>query len=136
MVLAWEQWLALQHLSEYTSCTPDVHFHVIFLPCEHDLRRSVVPRRYVAGHLWVLYTSKTEVTNLQVAVFVHQDVAGLQVAVDDARRVNVFQTSLLPLAQRNGSRVETRSHQYLVEEVLNELLLKGAGGEETVEVCA
>ena len=133
MVLAWEQRLALQHLCEYTSCTPDVHFHVIFLPCEHDLRRSVVPRRYVTSHLWVLYTGKTEVADLQVAVFVHKDVAGLQVAVDDSCRMDVFQTSLLPLAHETV--LQTESHQYLVEEVLNELLLKGAGGEETVEIC-
>ena len=103
VVLAWKQWFALQHLCEYTSCTPDVHFHVIFLPCEHDLRRPVVPRRYITSHLWVLYTGKTEVADLQVAVFVYKDVARLQVAVDDPGRVNVFKTSLIPLAQRNGS---------------------------------
>ena len=136
MVLAWEQRLALQHLCEYTPCTPDVHFHIIFLPGEHDLRRSIVPRRYVPGHLWVLYAGKTEVADLQVAIFVHKDVAGLQVAVDDSGRVDVFKTSLLPLAPRKGSRVETRAHQDLVEKVLNKLLLKRAGGEEAVEVCS
>ncbi len=42
-----------------------------------------------------------------------------EIAVDDARRVHIFESS-----------------QNLVEEVLDELLLEGAGGEEAVEVGA
>jgi hypothetical protein len=41
-----------------------------------------------------LYTGKTEVTDLQIAVLIYEDVAGLQVTVDNTSRVDVFQTTL------------------------------------------
>lgn len=84
MVLAGEQRLSFQHLGENTACTPDVDFHVIFLPCKHDFRGSVVSRRNIAGHLGVLDTSKAKIANFQIAVFVDKDVAGFEVAVNDA----------------------------------------------------
>ena len=94
MVLAGEQGLALQHLGEDATCAPDVHLNVVFLPCEHDLRRSVVAGGHVTGHLGVLYTGETEVADLEIAIFVDEDVARLQVTVDDTGRVHVFQTTL------------------------------------------
>ena len=84
VVLAGEQRLTLQHLGEDAACTPDIHFHIILLPCEHDLRRSVVSRGDVAGHLRVLYTRQAEVADLEVAILVHEDVGGFEVAVDHA----------------------------------------------------
>ena len=84
VVLAGEQRLALQHLGEDAACTPDIHFHIILLPCEHDLRRPVVSRGDVAGHLRVLYTRQAEVADLEVAILVHEDVGGFEVAVDHA----------------------------------------------------
>jgi len=107
MVLSGEQRLALEHLGEDTSNTPDIDFNIVLLPSEHDFGGSVVSRRDITGHLGILNTGKTKVANLQVAVLVDQDVAGLQVTVDNTSRVNVFQTT-----------------KDLVEEVLNELLLK------------
>ena len=94
MVLAREQRLALQHLSEDAARAPDIHFHIVLLPCEHDLRCSVVSRGDVAGHLRVLYTCQAEVADLEVAILVHEDVGGFEVSVDDAGRVDVFQTAL------------------------------------------
>ena len=38
---------------------------------------------------------KTEVADLEIAVLVDENVAGLEIAVDDACRVDIFQTALL-----------------------------------------
>jgi hypothetical protein len=94
VVLSGEKRLALEHLSENAASTPDVDLDIVLLPCEHDLRRSVVSGRNVSSHLGVLYTGKTEVTDLQIAVLIYEDVAGLQVTVDNTSRVDVFQTTL------------------------------------------
>jgi len=41
-----------------------------------------------------LNTREAEVADLEIAVFIHEDVAGLEIAVDDACGVNIFETSL------------------------------------------
>ncbi len=94
VVLAWEERLALEHLGEDATGTPDVDLDVILLPGEHDLGCTIVPRRDVAGHLRILNSGEAEVADLQVAVLVDQDVAGFQVSVDDAGGVDVFQAAL------------------------------------------
>jgi hypothetical protein len=45
-----------------------------------------------------LYTGETEVADLQIAVFVDEDVARLQITVDNTSGVDVFQTTLLKSA--------------------------------------
>ncbi len=94
MILPREQRLALQHLCKDTSRAPDINLDIVLLPCEHDLGRSVVSCRDVTGHLRVLNTREAEVADLEIAVFIHEDVAGLEIAVDDACGVNIFETSL------------------------------------------
>ncbi len=94
MILSWEKRLALQHLCEDAPRTPDINLDIVFLPCKHDLRRSVVSRRDIAGHLRILQTRKTEIADLKVAVFVHEDVAGLEIAMDDACGVDILETTL------------------------------------------
>ena len=94
VILSWEKRLALQHLCEDTSGTPDINLDIIFLPCEHNLRRSIVSRRDISGHLGILNTSQTEVADLQIAVFVDQDVAGFEVAMDNTRRVDILESPL------------------------------------------
>jgi hypothetical protein len=98
VVLAREERFSLEHLSEDASCTPDINLDVVLLPCEHNLGGSVVSGRDVTRHLGVLYTGETEVANLEIAVLVDEDVAGLQVAVDDTSGVDVFQTTLFKSA--------------------------------------
>lgn len=98
MVLSGEKRLSLQHLGKDASCTPDVHLHIVLLPCEHDLRRTVVSGGDVTRHLRVLYTGETEVADLEIAVLVDEDVAGLQVAVHDTSRVDIFQSALFESA--------------------------------------
>jgi hypothetical protein len=94
VVLSREKRLALQHLRENTSSAPDINLDVVFLPCEHDLRGSVVSRRDIAGHLGILDTGQTEVADLQIAILVDQDVAGLEIAVDNACGVDILESPL------------------------------------------
>jgi hypothetical protein len=125
MVLSGEQRLALQHLCKDASRTPNVNLHVVLLPCEHNLWRSVVSRRDISGHLWVLDTCEAEIADLEIAVLVYEDVAGLEISVDNTCRVNIFQTTLdNPLALQRISDHSGYVYQDLVEKVLYELLLK------------
>lgn len=119
MILPREQRLPLQHLREDTSRAPNINLNIILLPRQHDLGRAIVARRHVSRHLRVLDARQSEVADLQVAVLVDEDVAGLEVAMDHAGGVDVFETA-----------------QDLVEEVLYELFFKRARGEEAVQVGA
>lgn len=94
VVLSREERLALEHFREDATCTPDINLNIVFLPCEHNLRCAVVAGGNVSGHLRVLYTGQAEITDLQIAVFVYEDVAGLQVTVNNPSGVDVFQTTL------------------------------------------
>jgi hypothetical protein len=98
VILSGEQRLALEHFGEDASRTPDVHLYIVLLPSEHDLRCAVVAGRNVTRHLRVLYTSQSEIADLEITILVHQDVAGLQITVDDAGGVDVFQATLVRLA--------------------------------------
>ena len=73
-VLAGEEWLALEHLCEDAARGPDVDRDVVLLPRQHDLGRAVVPRRDVAGHLRILYSREAKVADLEVTVFVYENV--------------------------------------------------------------
>lgn len=119
MILPRKQWLPLQHLGKDAARAPDIDLDVVLLPRQHDLGRAVVARRDVARHLRVLDAREPEVADLEVAVLVDEDVGGLEVAVHDAGAVDVFEAA-----------------KDLIEEVLDELLFEGAGGEEAVEVGA
>jgi len=94
VILPWEKRLALQHLRKDTSSTPDINLNIVFLPCKHNLRGSVVSRRNIASHLGVLNTGQTEVADLQIAVLIDQDVAGLEIAMDNACGVDILEPSL------------------------------------------
>jgi hypothetical protein len=118
-VLAREEGLALEHLAQdaahgpirrqsessaqsiprarqlppHGRDAPHVDRLVVLLPREHDLGRPVVARRDVARHLRVLEPGEPKVAELEVAVFVDENVGRLEVAVDDAGRVDVFQAA-------------------------------------------
>jgi hypothetical protein len=83
MVLAREQRLALEHLSEDTACTPDINLNIVLLPREHNLWRAVVSRRYVSRHLRILNASQTKVADLEIAVLVDENIAGLEITVNN-----------------------------------------------------
>lgn len=90
MILSREQWLALQHLGEDTTRTPDINLDIILLPCEHNLRRSVVSRGNVSGHLRILDSCKTEVADLQVTILIYENVAGFEITMNNTCRVDIF----------------------------------------------
>ncbi len=94
VILSREQRLALQHLCKDAPRTPDVNLHIIFLPCKHDLRSSVVSRRDISGHLRILNTGETEVADLEIAVLIDEDVARLEIAMDDTCRMDILETPL------------------------------------------
>lgn len=135
VVLARKEWFAFQHLGKDTTGTPDVDLYIVFLPCQHDLWRPVVARRNITSHLGVLDTSQTKVADFQITVLVDQDVAGLEVAVNHTGGMHIFESSLFRL-DHSPSCCLLETHQYLVQEVLDELLFEGSGGEETVEIGA
>ena len=94
VILAGEEGLALEHLGKDTAGAPNVDLNIVLLPGKHDLRRTVVSRRHISCHLRILDSRQAEIADLQIAVLINQDVARLQVSVDDAGRVDVFQTTL------------------------------------------
>ena len=90
MILPRKQGFPLQHLRKNAPRAPNINLDIILLPRQHDLGGAVVPRRYVARHLRILDARQSEVADLEIAVLVHQDVGGLEVAVDHASGVDVF----------------------------------------------
>ena len=82
VIFSREQWFALQHLCEDAARTPDINLHIVLLPCEHNLWRSVVSRGDISGHLRILNTCETEIADLQVAILVYKNVARLKISVD------------------------------------------------------
>lgn len=94
VILSWEQRLALKHLSKDASSTPDINLNIILLPCKHNLRCSVISGGDITSHLGILNTGKTEIANLEIAVLVDKDVAGLQIAMNDTCGVDILQSSL------------------------------------------
>jgi hypothetical protein len=125
VILAGEEGLAVKHLSKDAAGTPDINLDVVFLPGEHDLGGSVISRRNVSGHLRVLDAGESEVANLQIAVFVYKNIARLQVTVNHASRVHIFQAALQSLSAL-AAFPSTSSGPYhdLVQKVLNKLLLE------------
>jgi len=70
----------------------------IIRKAEHDLGRAVPPRRDVLGHEALLLrlvepAREPEIANLEFAVRVHEQVAGLEIAVQHVGRVDVFQAA-------------------------------------------
>lgn len=94
MILSREQWLAFQHFCENAPSTPYINFYIILLPCKHDLWCSVVSCRDISGHLRILNASKTEIADLEVTVLVDENVAGLEITMNDSCRVDIFQSTL------------------------------------------
>lgn len=125
MILARKQRSTSQHLGEDAPRTPDIDLDVVLLPCQHDLGSTVVARRDVAGHLGVLDTGEAKVADLEVAVFVDEDVAWFEVSVDDAGGMYILEASLrnVRLASSNiRVNIFREAYEDLIEKVLYELL--------------
>lgn len=109
-ILSGEQWLSFQHFSKDTASTPNIDSNVVLLPSQHNFRCTIISGRDITRHLWVLNTRQTEITNLEITVFVDQNIAWFlpqsmntcfkllysiyQVSMNYSSRVDIFQTSL------------------------------------------
>jgi hypothetical protein len=65
---------------------------------EHDLGRAVPPRRDVLGHEPLLLrlvepAREPEIADLQLAVRVHEQIARLEVAMEDISRMDILQAA-------------------------------------------
>ena len=94
VIFSGEKWFTLQHLCENTSRTPDIDLNVILLPCKHDLWCSVISRRDVSGHLRILDTGKTEIADFEIAILIDENIAGLEITMNNTCRVDIFETTL------------------------------------------
>jgi hypothetical protein len=72
----------------------------IALETQHDLRRPVPSRRHIFGHVSRIFfrihaetSGQPEIGNLQLTIGIHQQVAGLEVAMQDVGAVDVLQAA-------------------------------------------
>lgn len=72
----------------------------VALEAQHDLRSTVPSGGDVLGHVTGILlgvdgetTRQTEITDLQFAVGIHQQVSGFQISVEDVGRVDVLETA-------------------------------------------
>ena len=133
MILAGEEGFALEHLGEDATSTPDIDLDIVFLPSEHDLGGPVISGGNVAGHLRILDSRQAKVANLEIAVFVDKNVARLEIAMHNTRRVDILEAALISsvISFRTIQFLWAQDHQTyhdLVEEVLDELLFKWSRG--------
>lgn len=94
VIFSGEERLALQHLGKNAPGAPDVNLNIVLLPSQHDFRGTVVSRRDVARHLRVLDSGEAEIADLQVAVLIDENVAGLEVTVDNAGGMDILEPAL------------------------------------------
>ena len=72
----------------------------VALKAQHDLRRSVPPGSHILGHVPRILlrvhgeaASQSEIADLELAVGVDEQVAGLQVTMQHVRRVDVLEAA-------------------------------------------
>mmetsp|Transcript_19941 Transcript_19941/g.23119 ORF Transcript_19941/g.23119 Transcript_19941/m.23119 type:complete len:251 (-) Transcript_19941:7-759(-) len=98
-VVAGQEGPPQQQLREYAADGPHVHGRSVVLGAAQQFGGPVPPRRDVVRHgarlrdLGDLGPRQSEVADFEVAVAVHEQVARLEIAVEDARRVHVFHAS-------------------------------------------
>lgn len=115
-------------LPSFLAWSPLLTCDIVLLPRQHDFRGSVISGRHVSGHLGILNSGQTKVTDLrrkqesgsmallshskathlQVTVLVHQNVTRLQVSVHNTGGMDVFETTLNQTKQDELRR--TRGH--------------------------
>lgn len=117
IIATLEERLAAQQLSQNTTNGPNIDCDCqltdshperlrirtgfgIALEAQHDLRRSVPSGSYVFGHVsCILFrvhgeaSCQTKIADLEFAVGVHEEITGLEIAVEDVGRVDVLETA-------------------------------------------
>ena len=83
VILAREERLAVEHLSQDATNTPHVDSLGVLLECEHDLGCTVPACGYIFGHEARVVlgagsrTRKTEIADFQIAVGIKEKIRGL-----------------------------------------------------------
>lgn len=93
---AGEDGLAAEQLGEDAADRPDVDGRAVVVAAEEKLRGPVPAGDDILGHqlaLAVAGAGQAEVADLELAVGVDQEVPGLQVSVEDVRRVQILERS-------------------------------------------
>mmetsp|Transcript_28317 Transcript_28317/g.83162 ORF Transcript_28317/g.83162 Transcript_28317/m.83162 type:complete len:375 (-) Transcript_28317:10-1134(-) len=99
VVLTWEERLPPEELCKDAPHRPHVDGLRVLLPRQHDFRCPVPPRGHVLRHeprvvlFGVCHAREAEVTHLEVAVAVEEEVGRLQVPVEHVCRVDVFEAA-------------------------------------------
>lgn len=98
IVPAFEDRLACQKLCENAANTPHVDGRCVVCKTQHNFGSAVPPGGHVLGHeplplLLVEATRETEVTDLKLAVGIHQEISWLKVAVKNVSRVDVLEAT-------------------------------------------
>ena len=96
----WQQRLSDNELGEDAADGPNINCAGVFLPGENDLRSPVpscgnIVGQYRVGRLQLLNvgSSQTEVANFEITVRIDQQVAGLEIPVVNAGRMDVFEST-------------------------------------------
>ena len=145
VVLPREEGLPAQNLGQDAPHRPDINRARVILAAEQQLRRPVPPRDHVLGHEPPLRRRprQPKVAYFQVAVRVQEQVAGLQIAVQHLRGVNVLEPAqdlvqeilavlVAEALRRSQDLVEVRVHQLVHQVDVVEVIL-GRGTHDVLE---
>ena len=145
VVLPREEGLPAQNLGQDAPHRPDINRARVILAAEQQLRRPVPPRDHVLGHEPPLRRRprQAKVAYFQVAVRVQEQVAGLQIAVQHLRGVNVLEPAqdlvqeilavlVAEALRRSQDLVEVRVHQLVHQVDVVEVIL-GRGTHDVLE---
>lgn len=90
--ISWEERLSRAHLCEDTPNRPHIHTSRVLTPSKQNLRRTI-PESYdfvgIGSKRDSKSTSKTEISQLEVAIAVDEQILGLKIAMQDPMTVAV-----------------------------------------------
>jgi hypothetical protein len=95
VVFPGKQGLLVIEFHEDATNRPHINCCRVPFCVEEQFRRAIPPRHHVLGHQVRLRERprQSKVCNLEVALFINQQVARLEIAMQHIRRMDVFQTS-------------------------------------------
>ena len=99
-ILGGQERLAADELGQDAADTPNIDGSRVLSPGKNDFGRTIPPRGNIVSQSCILSHEsfdicpcQSKVTNLQITVAVYQQIPWLQVAMNDATRVDVLETA-------------------------------------------
>ena len=91
---AWEEWEPSEMFVQDAPQTPHVNLFSVWEDPEHNVGCSVESRLYVSVDNFILEAARAKVSNddPRLVFLLHEDVLGLEIAVNDAQLFEVFET--------------------------------------------